>query len=255
MPEKTLDQRLISELGGMNEVLANLYAVTGKEEYLKLSLKFKHRDLFDAFEKGQDILDFRHANARIPMFTGAARQAALTGDPVLKKIAANFWTSVTEDRSYVTGGNSAAEHFSLKSWLPNALQLTSETCNSYNMLKLTRDLFLLDAEANRADYFERTLYNHILSAQNPHTGGMLYFHQLASGEPKSQNWSAPNSHLQCCFGTGLESHSKYAESIYFHDGADTLYVNLFISSELDWKTKGLTVRQRTAYPNEGATRL
>ena len=252
---KRLDLLVSSELGGMNEVLANLYAVTGRAEHLQLAQKFKHRDLFEAFEKNEDPLDFRHANSRIPMFVGEARQAILTGDPALVKTADNFWTAVAKERSYVTGGNSAAEHFPRKNWLSNAMMMTSETCNSYNMLKLTRWLFLMDARADLADYFERTLYNHILSAQNPQTGGMLYFHQLGTGEPKTYKWSDPEDQRECCFGSGLESHSKYAESIYFYDGGDALYVNLFIPSELDWKAKGLTVRQETAYPDEEATRL
>ena len=252
---KRLDVLVSSELGGLNEMLTDLYAVTGKEEYLSLARKFKHQDLFAAFEINEDPLDFRHANARIGMFSGSARQAILTGEPALRKIADNFWTTVTQYRSYATGGNSAAEHFSRKNWLPYAMQLTSETCNSYNMLKLTRNLFRLDAGPARADYFERTLYNHILSAQHPQTGGMLYFQLLGTGEPKTHNWSKPNSHTECCFGTGLESHSKYAESIYFHDGSDMLYINLFIPSELDWKAKGLTVRQETGYPEEGSTQL
>jgi hypothetical protein len=244
------------EHGGMNEVLANLYAVTGNEEYLKMSLRFNHRAVMDHFAKGEDPLDRLHANTQIPKFTGVARQAALTGDPTLRTIAVGFWDHVTRERSYVAGGNSEEEHFSPKARLSEHVHAgTQETCNSYNMLKLTRCLFCQEPQAAYADYYERTLLNHILSSQHPQTGAMLYFEELESGRPKAAGWSDPNRPLPCCHGTGLESHAKYADSIYFHDGRDGLFVNQFIASELAWKDKALTLRQETRYPDEPSTRL
>lgn len=259
LDDQHVQDMLKVEHGGMNEVLADLYAVTGKEEYLKLSLRFNHRAVMDPFAKGEDPLDNLHANTQIPKFIGVARQHALTGDPSLRTIACGFWDRVTRERSYVTGGNSERESFSPKARLSEYVHAcTTETCNSYNMLKLTRRLFCQEPRAAYADYYERTLWNHILSAQHPHSGAMLYFHELETGRPKGpkgSRWSDPKSPYPCCHGTGLESHAKYADSIYFHDGRDGLLVNLFIASQLDWKDKGLILRQETRYPDEPSTRL
>ena len=254
--DERMQAMLRSEHGGMNEVLANLYAVTGKEEYLKWSMRFNHRVVMDPFVKGEDPLDYIHANTQVPKFIGAARQAALTGDPNLQTMALGFWNAVTRDRSYVTGGNSEDEFFSPKEHLSEFIHDgTMETCNSYNMLKLTRDLFCEEPKAEYADYYERTLLNHILAAQNPQTGSMFYFEVMEAGRSKAGRWSEPNVTWSCCYGSGLESHAKYADSIYFHDDNDTLFVNLFIASELAWKGKGITLRQETQYPDEAKTKL
>ncbi|MEI6176197.1 MAG: beta-L-arabinofuranosidase domain-containing protein [Verrucomicrobiota bacterium] len=247
---------LQTEHGGMNEVLADLYAVTGKEEYLKWSLRFNHRLVMDPFVKGDDPLDYIHANTQVPKFIGAARQAALTGDSNLQTMALGFWNSVTRDRSYVTGGNSEDEFFSPKAHLSEFIHGgTMETCNTYNMLKLTRLLFCQEPKAEYADFYERALLNHILASQNPQTGSMCYFELMESGNLKAGSWSEPNRTFSCCHASGLESHAKYADSIYFHDGLDTLYVNLYIASELAWKERGVSLRQETRYPDEGMTRL
>ena len=256
--DNRMQEMLRVEHGGMNEILANLYAVTGNEEYLKWSLRFNHHEMMDPFAKGEDRLDFIHANTQIPKFTGAARQAALTGDQTLQTIALQFWNAVTRDRSYVTGGNSEFELFSPKAHLSEFLNGgggAMETCNSYNMLKLTRTLFCQEPKPEYADYYERTLLNHILASQNPESGAMFYFEFLQSGQPKGGNWSKPNATFACCHGSGLESQAKYADSIYFHHGQEELFLNLFIASELNWKTKGLTLRQETNYPDEQGTRL
>lgn len=259
LDDQHVQDMLKTEHGGMNEVLANLYAATGKEEYLKLSLRFNHHAVMDPFAKGEDPLDKLHANTQIPKFTGNARQFALTTDRELQTIACGFWDRVTSERSYITGGNSEREHFSPKAQLSEFVHAnTTETCNSYNMLKLTRCLFCLDPEAKYADYYERTLWNHILSSQHPQSGGMLYFHELESGQPKGpkgSRWSDPKSPYPCCHGTGLESHAKYADCIYFHDGGDGLLVTQFIASQLDWKDRGLVLLQETRYPDEPSSRL
>lgn len=256
LPENHMQKLMVNEIGGMSELLANLHGVTGKEEYLTLSRRFQENNLMAPLAKGEDPLDERHANSRIPRFVGTVRQYALTADPVLLKTASNFWNFVTKERSYVTGGNSSAEKFSPKAWLSLFHHYnTCETCNSYNMLKLARGLFAIEPDASYADYYERTLYNHILGSHHPQTGGMLYYHQLGNGRPVTDSWGVPNERWFCCYGTGVENHAKYADSIYFHDGKNGLLVNLFIASELSWKAKGLTLRQETRYPEEGATRL
>ena len=152
------------------------------------------------------------------------------------------------------GGHSDFEAFSPKEKLSQALgPNTTETCNTYNMLKLTRHLFCWEPRAEYADFYERALYNHILASQNPEDGMMCYYVPLRAGSAKTYN--TPEDSFWCCTGTGVENHAKYGDSIYFHDAGNALYVNLFIASELHWKAKGLTLRQETSYPDEPSTRL
>jgi hypothetical protein len=237
----------------MNETLANLYALTGEKKYLDLSLRFNHRRVLDPAENQQDTLTGLHANTQIPKFIGNARQFELTGQASLGAAAGFFWQTVVNERSYVIGGHSDGEMFSPKERLSQALgPNTTETCNTYNMLKLTRHLFCLEPRGQYADYYERALYNHILASQNPETGMMCYYVPLRSGSRR--NYNGTNDSFWCCTGTGVENHGKYADSIYFHDDQN-LYVNLFIASELNWREKGLVVRQETKYPDEASTRL
>ena len=245
--------------GGMNEVLANLYGLTGERKYLEIAKRFNHQAVIGPATGRQDKLTGLHANTQIPKFVGAARQYELTGDPKLKTAAEFFWDTVVHERSYVIGGNSDGEHFSPKERLSEALgPATTETCNTYNMLKLTRCLFCWDPRAEYADYYERALYNHILASQHPETGMMCYYVPLKSGSAKggrSHGYSSPLDSFWCCTGTGIENHARYGESIYFHDGANTLYVNLFIASELKIPDTGITLRQETRFPEEDSTRL
>lgn len=253
LSDEQMQAMLNTEHGGMNETLANLYALTGEEKYLKLSLRFNHHRVLDPAEKQEDKLTGLHANTQIPKFIGNARQYELTGEPALKTAALFFWNTVVKERSYVIGGHSNGEMFSAKEHLSEALgPNTTETCNTYNVLKLTRHLFCWDPRAEYADYYERALYNHILASQNSEDGMMCYYVPLRSGSRR--NYNGVNDSFWCCTGTGVENHAKYGDSIYFHD-ADNLYLNLFIASELNWAEKGLKVRQETKYPDEGSTRL
>jgi DUF1680 family protein len=253
LTDEQMQAMLGTEQGGMNETLANLYALTGEDKYLKISLRFNHHRVIDPAEHQEDKLTGLHANTQIPKFIGTARQYELTGDPALKAASLFFWNTVTKERSYVIGGHSDGEMFSPKERLSRALgRNTTETCNTYNMLKLTRHLFCWEPKAEYADYYERALYNHILASQNPRTGMMCYYVPLRSGSHREFN--TPNDSFWCCTGTGVENHAKYADSIYFHDERN-LYVNLFIASELDWKSKGIRVRQETDYPNTPRTEL
>ncbi len=259
LSDEQMQRMLDTEHGGMNEVLAQLYAVTGEEKYLKIALRFNHLAVVGPAASRQDNLTGLHANTQIPKFVGVARQYELTGDPHLKTAAEFFWDTVVRERSYVIGGHSDSEHFSPKERLSEALgPATTETCNTYNMLKLTRHLFCWDPRAEYADYYERALYNHILASQHPETGMMCYYVPLRSGSAKGgrgYGYSSPLDSFWCCTGTGIENHAKYGDSIYFHDGADTLYVNLFIASELTIPDTGITVRQETRFPEEDSTRL
>ena len=253
LSDTQFQKMLGNEHGGMNETLANLYALTGDKDYLTLSQRFNHHAVLDPLMNDRDILTGLHANTQIPKLIGLAREFELTGDAKYAEGAKFFWNTVTKERSYVIGGNSDGEYFSPKEKLSQFLSPhTTETCNTYNMLKLTRHLFTWNPNAEYADYYERALFNHILASQNPETGMMCYYVPLRPGAAKEFN--SPNDSFWCCTGTGVENHSQYGDSIYFHSG-DTLYVNLFIASELQWKTKGITVRQETKFPAASSSKL
>jgi uncharacterized protein len=253
LTDAQMQRMLENEHGGMNESLAELYAVTGDPKYLRASLRFNHHKVLDPAAGHQDKLTGLHANTQIPKFIGNARQYELTGDSSLNNAARFFWDTVVNERSYVIGGNSDGEHFSPKEHLSQALgPNTTETCNTYNMLKLTRHLFCWDPQEAYAEYYERALYNQILCSQNPETGMMCYYVPLRSGSHKSYN--GRTDAFWCCTGTGIENHAKYTDSIYFHND-QALYVNLFIASELDWKAKGLTLKQETDFPDQSTSRL
>lgn len=254
LSDEQMQRMLNVEHGGMNEALANLFAITGEERYLRIAERFNHLAVLQPLSRGQDVLTGLHANTQIPKFTGAARLFELTGQGWYRDAALNFWTVVVKERSYVIGGNSDNEHFTPKERLSEALgPNTTETCNTYNMLKLTRHLMQWDLSAEYADYYERALYNHILGSQNPETGMMCYYVPLRPGSRKT--YSTPLDSFWCCTGTGIENHAKYGDSIYFHDGKETVFVNLFIPSELRWQSKGITLRQEMAFPDASEVRL
>jgi DUF1680 family protein len=244
---------LDTEHGGMNEVLANLYAVTGNPEYLRIAARFNHKRLFDQWAAGEDKLDGLHGNTQFPKVIGAVREYELTGEKRYYDIATFFWNRVALHRSFVIGGNTDGESFFPINQFSKHLGASStETCNTYNMLKLTRLLFSLEPSAEKMDFYERGLYNHILASQDPATGMMCYYVPLRPGAFKT--YSTPNESFWCCVGTGMENHAKYGDTIYFHDDR-SLYVNLFIPSELRWKDKGLVVRQGTRFPEEDTITL
>jgi DUF1680 family protein len=248
-----MQKSLNTEHGGMNESLANLYAVTGNTNYLQLSAAFNQARVLDPLARGEDRLNGLHANTQIPKIIGATREYELTGDSNFLAMANTFWDSVALRRSYVIGGDSDHEHFfSTNDFVKHLSTDTCETCNTYNMLKLTRELFALKPDAAKMDFYERGLYNHILASQDPETGMFVYLMSLKPGHFKT--YSTPEDSFWCCVGTGMENHAKYGDTIYFHD-ADSLYVNLFIASELTWTKKGLTVRQETKFPEKDFTVL
>ncbi len=244
---------LRTEFGGMNEVFYNLYSVTGNPDHKKLAECFYHHSVLDPLASMTDQLNKLHANTQIPKVTGEARAYELTGEEKSRVTAEFFWKTVTDNHTYANGGNSDYEHF----FDPGKLSVhmsprTTETCNTYNMLKLTRHLFEWTAGSEYADYYENALYNHILASQDPETGMVCYFIPFTPGSFKV--YSTPENSFWCCVGTGFENHAKYAEGIYYHKDR-TLFVNLFIPSELDWKDQGLKLRQETMYPESDKTTL
>jgi uncharacterized protein len=254
IPEEQMQGTLQTEFGGMNEVLANLSAVTGNPRYLVVAKRFDHHAVMDPAAQGRDTLTGLHANTQIPKFIGSAREFELTGDPYYHDAALFFWQQVALHRSYVTGGDSISEHFKTPPDVlaPALTDLTQETCNTYNMLKLTNDLFTWQPEPQYADYYERAFLNHILATPNPTEGSPLYYLGLQSGQWKVH--FVPHEGFFCCCGTGLENFSKLGAGFYFHD-AQSLWVNQFFASEVNWKEKGVVVRQETRFPEEAATRL
>ncbi len=254
-------QRMLGiEHGGMNEVLADVYAITKDERHLALAEQFCHKAVLTPLSEGRDTLNGLHSNTQIPKFVGFERLHQVTGKPQYHAASEFFWKTVTEKRSFATGGNGDNEHFFPTTDFARHLSSakTMETCCSHNMLRLTRLLFAENPTAAYGDYYERTLFNTILGSQDPDTGMMTYFQSTRPGYLKL--FCTPFDSFWCCTGTGIENHAKYGDSIYFRGrlgGAqeDSLFVNLFIASTLNWKEKGITLRQTTAFPEVGKTRL
>ncbi len=244
---------LETEFGGMQEVLTELHVTTGDPEHLRLARLFDHRSVFDPLARGEDPLDGLHANTQIPKAIGAARDCDVTGEARYCAVSETLWRRVALHRSYAIGGHSEDEHFSPTAHLSRHLgESTAETCNTHNMLKLSRRLFLRDGLPERIDFYERGLFNHVLASQDPATGMVTYYVSLKSGAWRS--YSTPEDSFWCCVGTGMENPPRYGEAIYARQG-DALLVNLFLASELAWREKGLVVRQETRFPDEDGTRL
>lgn len=248
-----MEKMLGNEHGGMNEVLADAYAITGEQKYLDCARRFSHRMLLVPLENGKDCLDNMHANTQIPKVIGYQRIAELAHDVQYHNASEYFWEIVTRQRSLAFGGNSRREHFPTKE---NCIDYINdidgpESCNTYNMLKLTEDLNRVKPNGMYGDFYETAMFNHILSAQHPQHGGYVYF---TSARPRHyRNYSAPNKAMWCCVGTGMENHGKYGQFVWTHDKGvkaedDALYVNLFVASELNWKNRKMVIRQQTAFP-------
>jgi uncharacterized protein len=245
---------LATEHGGMNEVYADLYAMTGDEGYRSLAQRFSHKMLLEPLARGADHLDGLHANTQVPKVVGFQRVSEVTGDPKYHDAAAFFWRTVALTRSFATGGHGDNEHFfATANFADHVFSAKgSETCCQHNMLKLTRALFLRDPRSDYADYYERTLYNGILASQDPDTGMATYFQGARPGYMKL--YHTPVDSFWCCTGTGMENHVKYRDSIYFHDQR-RLFVNLFVPSSVSWKEKGAVLTQVTSFPEVPGTVL
>ncbi len=245
--DEQVQKMLRCEHGGISETLADLYADTKDEKYLRISKIFYQKTFLDPLKEGKDILPGKHCNTNIPKLIALSRIYELTGDTSDRKAAEFFWRTVVNHHSYVTGGNGDNEYFGPADKLRNRLdEGTTESCNVYNMLKLSEHLFEWDASAEVADFYERALFNHILSTQNPETGNVTYNLSLDMGGFKDFQdpfW------FTCCIGSGMENHSKYGKNIFYHNDNE-LYAFQFIASELIWKEKGISLIQKTSYPLE-----
>ncbi len=254
LSEAQMQDMLRAEHGGMNEVLADVYQMTGDKKYLTLAERFSHQAILQPLERDQDQLTGLHANTQIPKVIGFERISALDGDPKMHEAARFFWNTVHDHRTVAIGGNSVKEHFhDDKDFSPMIDDVEGpETCNTYNMLRLTEMLFRRDPQVRYADFLERALYNHILSSQHPDTGGFVYFTPMRPNHYRV--YSQVDKAMWCCVGSGLESQSKYGEFIYAHEG-DALYVNLYAASTLNWREKHVRVTQSTRFPDADSTRL
>lgn len=250
-----VQQMLAVEFGGMNEVYADAFQMTGDSSYLKTAKIFTHNTLFNAIKVRTDNLNNMHANTQIPKAVGFERVAQVDSSASSYSTAANFfWETVVNNRSLALGGNSISEHFPSASACENYIESREgpESCNTYNMLKLSQNLFCDHHDVKFVDFYERALYNHILSTQHPEHGGYVYF---TSARPRHYRvYSAPNKAMWCCVGSGMESPTKHAQFIYSHD-ADSLYLNLFIASKINWENKNIQITQTTEFPNADSTKL
>lgn len=254
LSDDQMERMLGNEHGGMNEVFADAYAITKDEKYLDLARRFSHRRLLTPMSQCIDNLDNMHANTQVPKAVGFERISELSGDETYHNAADFFWDIVVGERSLAFGGNSRREHFPSREACMDFINDIDgpESCNTYNMLKLTEELHRRNPEARYADYYEQATFNHILSTQHPEHGGYVYF---TPARPRHyRNYSAPNEAMWCCVGTGMENHGKYGQFIYTHVG-NALYVNLFVSSELLWREKGITLRQETGFPYTDTSRI
>lgn len=246
LSDTQVQQVLDCEHGGINESFAELYARTNDRRWLALAQRLRHRKVLDPLTVRQDSLPWIHANTQIPKVIGLARLHELTGDPGNATAARFFWSTVTGQYSYVIGGNADREYFTEPNTISKHItEQTCESCNTYNMLKLTRHLFGWAPQAALFDYYERAQINHILAHQDPKTGMFAYMVPLMSGT--NREWSKPFDDFWCCVGSGIESHSKHGESIWWQ-GDDTLIANLYIPSRLTWAERKAVVTMETAYP-------
>ncbi len=254
LSEEQIQDMLRSEHGGLNETFADVAAITGDKKYLKLAHQFSHQLLLNPLLQQKDELTGKHANTQIPKVIGFKRIADIEGNESWDQAARFFWKTIVENRSVCIGGNSVSEHFNPVDDFSRMISSIEgpETCNTHNMLRLTKMLYQTSGDTKYIDYYERALYNHILSSQHPETGGLVYFTPMRPGHYRV--YSQPHTSMWCCVGSGIENHSKYGEMIYAHTD-DELFVNLYIPSTLQWKEKETGIIQENSFPYEAETRI
>lgn len=254
LSDEQIQQMLVSEHGGMNEAFANVYSLTGNRKYIELAKKFSHKAILNPLLASEDKLNGLHANTQIPKVIGFMRIAELVNDTAWHHASEFFWNTVVENRSIAIGGNSTHEHFHPSNDFSSMVETREgpETCNTYNMMKLSKLLYQNGGELKYIDYYEKALYNHILASQHPGHGGLVYFTPMRPQHYRV--YSNPEQTFWCCVGSGIENHAKYGELIYAHDQSN-LYVNLFIPSELTWNENGIVLEQNTHYPESNETTL
>ncbi len=254
LSEEQIQNILRTEHGGITESFADLYTITTDEKYLKTAKKLTHKNFLEPLLHQEDKLTGMHANTQIPKIIGYKKVAELTDNEELSEAVKFFWRDVAQTRSVAFGGNSVAEHFNPVDDFSGMIKSNQgpETCNSYNMVRLSKALFLDNNDVSYLDFYERTLYNHILSSQHPEKGGFVYFTPIRPNHYRV--YSQPDTSMWCCVGSGLENHTKYGELIYSHNEND-VFVNLFIPSTLNWKEKGVFLTQKTTFPYKNESEI
>ncbi|QDK78714.1 glycosyl hydrolase [Spirosoma sp. KCTC 42546] len=254
LSDEQIQQVLRTEHGGINETFADLYILTNDKKYLETAQRISHRAILEPLLEKQDKLTGLHANTQIPKVIGFEKIATLTGKADWSEAARYFWQNVSQTRSVAFGGNSVREHFNPTTDFSQVLRSNQgpETCNSFNMLRLSKALFLDKNDVSYLDFYERTLYNHILSSQHPEKGGFVYFTPIRPNHYRV--YSQPETSMWCCVGSGIENHTKYGELIYSHTAND-LFVNLFIPSTVNWTDKSVKLTQRTEFPYQNQSEL
>jgi DUF1680 family protein len=248
LSDEQMELMLRGEHGGMNEIFVDVWELTGDEKYLALAKRFSHRQLLNPLIQQRDELTGMHANTQIPKVIGFKRIADATHDSKWNDAARFFWETVVEKRSVAIGGNSVREHFHAENDFQPMVEDVEgpETCNTYNMLKLSKLFYESSGDLKYLEFYERGLYNHILSSQHPTTGGLVYFTPMRPNHYRV--YSQVDKAMWCCVGSGIENHGKYGELIYAHHG-DHVYVNLFVASTLDWRDRKIKLRQETQFPD------
>ena len=253
LDEAQLAEMLNTEQGGMNEVLADLWADTGDARWLTLSRRFEHHAFTDALKRGQDNLDGKHGNCQIPKLVGSAERFGYTGDAGDLMAASFFWDTVVQHHTYASGGHGLSEYFGpADRWSARIDGRTCESCNVYNMLKLTRRLFAMRPDPFYADFQERALFNHALSSIDPTNGDMSYMVPVGRGE--QQEYQDMERDFTCCVGTGMENHALHGYGIYYETD-DTLYVNIFAPSTAHVPGLGVDVAMDTSFPDGDSATL
>jgi DUF1680 family protein len=247
LSDEQVQRMLNTEYGGMNEVLADLYADTGDRRWLALSHRFEHRAFTDALKRHQDNLAGKHGNCQIPKLIGSAARYGITGDTADILATSFFWDRVVQHHTYATGGHGLAEYFGLPDQLSARVDgRTCETCNDYNMLKLTRQLFAFRPDAYYADFHERALFNHILASIDPQDGRTSYM--VPVGRGVQQEYQDMLRDFTCCVGTGMESHALHGDGVYF-ESDDTIWVNLFVPSTAQFSLANAKLAMETSFPD------
>jgi DUF1680 family protein len=246
---------LRTEFGGMNEVLAHLYADAGDKRWLTLADKFEHHAVVDPLSKKEDLLGGLHGNTQVPKLLGSLARYVHTGDPRDGTAARFFWDAVVEHHSFATGGHGKDEYFGPPDEISNRLDgRTSESCNVYNMLKFARILFALEPNIKYADYMERALFNHVLGSIDPEDGRTCYMVPVGRGVQHEYQDMLHN--FTCCVGSGMESHALHGDGIYYESkDSDRLWVNLYTPSTAEWKAAGASLTMETKFPESDSATL
>ena len=246
MDDATVQRMLATEFGGMNEMMADLYADTGDQRWLDLSYKFEHKAVMEPLKNGQDPLSSLHGNTQVPKAIGSAARYAYAGDQGDRAAATTFWDRVVDHHTFATGGHGKDEYFREPGMLGNITEgRTAETCNVYNMLKLTRKLFALQPDIRYAEFHERALFNHILGSMDSNDGATCYM--VPVGSAVRREYADMQRSFTCCVGTGMESHALHGLGIYYETG-DKLFVNLYAPSTANWEAAGIKIAMATGFP-------